>query len=365
MDLLDRLRVRADDLARATNIEGVRAAIRHIQAAERHFKRASEEGDEEALNDVIYRTNQAFEGMLKEAFSVLTNSDGSKKSPYEIEKHLLDKNVLAERVLVLFKNYRQEWRNPSTHDHRLFFDEQEALLAIVSVSAFANILLDQIVEAVSYAAEQRALAETPPAAAPSETKKTEHPLGHQVAHFLTQFAVSQHQGVTEDDGAPSGRPSEFAIIGQLSAFLATVAPDLEIIREPMVGDDRHLRPDLLVKRGKESTVIEVKATSPRARSIARAVEQVRAYLTAGNFSDGTLFFAPYGGYTDVSVAEIWFESAGLSRVIRVISSASASDDLWHDLAEYASSNVSSAPVEKLLPGTYRSVAADKAADPLR
>jgi len=345
MDLLDRLRSRTNDLARTTDVEGVRAAIRHIQAAERHYQRASEEGDEEALNDVIYRTNQAFEGMLKEAFGVLSSSDGNKKSPYEIEKHLLEKNVLTERVLVLFKNYRQEWRNPSTHNHLLFFDEQEALLAIVSVSAFANILLDQIVEAENFAAEQRMLAETPPAIDTSVSTKVPQPFSYQVAHMLGRFARSRHVAAMSEEGAAGGRQSEFALVGQISAFLKTVAPDIEIAREPLLGEDRGLRPDIIVRRGTESTVVEIKATSPGSKSIMRGIEQLRAYVTVGDFSDGILFFASQGGYTDVSILEMQFETTGISRTLRIVSSDAASSTYWFEMSEYWQAMSAQAKVE--------------------
>jgi len=334
MDLLDRLRSRTNDLARITDVEGVRAAIRHIQAAEHHYWRASEEGDEEALNDVIYRTNQAFEGMLKEAFGVLSSSDGNKKSPYEIEKHLLEKNVLAERVLVLFKNYRQEWRNPSTHNHRLFFDEQEALLAIVSVSAFANILLDQIIEAENFAAEQRVLAETPPAIDTFVETEVPQPFGYQVAHMLGRFARSQHVVAMSEEVSAGERQSEFAIVGQICAFLKTVAPDIEIVREPLLGGVRGLRPDIIVNRGTESTVVEIKAAPPGSRSIVGGIEQLRTYMTVGDFSDGILFFASQSGYTDVSILEAQFETTGVSRTLRVVSSDAASNRYWHEVFEY-------------------------------
>ncbi len=70
--------------------------------------------------------------------------------PFQIEKHLENEDLLKERVLNQFTNYRTEWRNKSTHDYQLFFASQEALLAIVSVSAFFNILLDQMLEKYSF-----------------------------------------------------------------------------------------------------------------------------------------------------------------------------------------------------------------------
>ena len=134
MDLLEEFRGKSELLSNEGVYEGLQAAIRHVQAAERHFFRARKFNDDDLLNDVIYRTNQAFEGMLKEAYAVLTGQVNTRITPHKVEKHLPEENVFPPRVLELFTNYRQEWRNPSTHDHKLFFSDQEALLAIVGLA---------------------------------------------------------------------------------------------------------------------------------------------------------------------------------------------------------------------------------------
>lgn len=90
MDLVSEIREKLKALESDSSFDGISAAIRHIEVAERHLKRARNENEEDFLNDVIYRTNQSFEGMLKEAYTVLTGRDGTKLSSYQIEQHLLD-----------------------------------------------------------------------------------------------------------------------------------------------------------------------------------------------------------------------------------------------------------------------------------
>src|SRR5207253_11231210 len=109
--------------------------------------------DEHRYTDVIYRTNHAFEGILKEAYITLADKPADKLTPFEIEEYLLKSNALRGRVVDLLTNYRQNWRNPSTHDYQLFFSKQESFLAIVTVSAFASILLDQMLERIAYKAK--------------------------------------------------------------------------------------------------------------------------------------------------------------------------------------------------------------------
>ena len=92
------------------------------------MKRGREELDPDSYNDVVYRTNQA-EGILKEAYAIIEDADATRLSPNEIEQYFVNKKKLTKRVWALFKNYRQQWRNPATHDHTLLFSEQEAILA--------------------------------------------------------------------------------------------------------------------------------------------------------------------------------------------------------------------------------------------
>jgi hypothetical protein len=73
-------------------------------------------GDETAFTDAIYRTNQAFEGSLKEAYRVLTGKNPLKLRPFDIETFFQEQRILRSRVLAQFSNYRTEWRNPATHD---------------------------------------------------------------------------------------------------------------------------------------------------------------------------------------------------------------------------------------------------------
>jgi hypothetical protein len=65
MDLLQELRRKVSEIDPHDKVDGINAAIRHIELADRFLSRARSEHDPDLFNDVIYRTNQAFEGMLK------------------------------------------------------------------------------------------------------------------------------------------------------------------------------------------------------------------------------------------------------------------------------------------------------------
>ena len=93
--------------------------------------------------------------------------------------------------------YRTEWRNPSTHDYKLDFDEDEALLAIASVCAFAIVLLDQITEKLNF---DRAKAAAPPTYSKDVTK----PLAEAVAEAVLGFRYRPTAGGTSGTRAGSG-----------------------------------------------------------------------------------------------------------------------------------------------------------------
>ena len=125
MDLLKLLKDKAEYFSTSEQDRGISSVVSHIEIAERHYE-GGKSGDDYLFNDVVYRSNQAFEGALKEAYRIITGRDSSRITPHKIEKYLEQNNVLKERVLQLFTNNRTEWRNKSTHDYNLYFSEQEA-----------------------------------------------------------------------------------------------------------------------------------------------------------------------------------------------------------------------------------------------
>src|SRR5215216_5455525 len=187
MNLLEILRSRIGSLPEGDYTQGLKAILRHIEVAGRHLERGQTSAEDTAFTDAIYRTNQAFEGSLKEAFRVLADKDPAGDSPFNIENYLQQQNILRPRVLAQFTNYRREWRNPSTHDYRLDFDEDEALLAIVTVSAFAIVLIDQIAERVSFE-QAKAVAAAQPSPSPEP-----QPLLEQVSMLIERFTVQFNQ----------------------------------------------------------------------------------------------------------------------------------------------------------------------------
>ena len=120
--------------------------LQHLAIAEIHFENGRNKREEFLFSDVIYRTNQVFEGILKEAYEVLVGKDSTKVTPFKIEEYFVSNDIFKPKVIDYFRRYRTDWRNTSAHDFRLVFDESEAFLAISTVSAFCYVTVDQILQ---------------------------------------------------------------------------------------------------------------------------------------------------------------------------------------------------------------------------
>lgn len=140
MDILKEIEEQVDSIKKVDSSTYLDSIFTHLSRAEFYYKQGK--NDVNFFNDVIYRSNQAYEGALKESYKVLagkSDEEVKRKTPNEIENFFENNNIFRERVLQLFKNYRQEWRNKSTHDHKLFFDENEAFIALVNVTSFTHL----------------------------------------------------------------------------------------------------------------------------------------------------------------------------------------------------------------------------------
>ncbi|MGS0496325.1 hypothetical protein ACU8V4_03495 [Pseudoalteromonas mariniglutinosa] len=285
MDLLKLIKSKSSSFSGTQSQQGLDAVIHHIEIAELHFEQGRENG-EHLFTDVIYRSNQAFEGALKEAYRVLNSSDPARKTPFQIEQYFESSNVLKERVLNQFTNYRTEWRNKSTHDYQLFFSSQEALLAIVSVSAFFNILLDQMLEKHAYEMEKARLSHLSKSVFSDVDNYESLGFMQQCIELLTHFSAELSQ---ELDGRES--PREYELLGKLSGFISAADPEIKIATEKAIDHaSGKLRLDLLLEKGESSVIVEMKRPSIEWKRRAReGLEQLRHYLIATKLVHGIVF----------------------------------------------------------------------------
>lgn len=278
MDVQSILVAKISGLPSGEHSEGLKAVRAHIESAIRHFRRGQQEGAETYFTDAIYRCNQAFEGSIKEAYRVLASKNPEKVSLAEIETFLASGTVLRKKVLDQFTNYRREWRNPSTHDYKLDFDEDEALVAIVSVAVFSIVLCDQIESKLAFLSAQAAASATPPTQLPAGD-----PLD-QVAEVVKRFAESYKYPA-------SARSTPLAAVqhveGTLGGFLAAELSKLALTVKSNVMLGRNFEADLLVQGVNERIVIELKLTRrPQAVVLEQALRHVERLIGVGHASGG-------------------------------------------------------------------------------
>jgi hypothetical protein len=284
MDLIALVREKIDGLEKGEYSPGLHAVLLHIETAYRHLTRGRKEADETAFTDSIYRTNQAFEGSIKEAYRVLAEKDPDHMAPFDIETYLDKNNIFRARVLKHFKNYRTEWRNASSHDYKLDFDENEAFLAVVSVTAFSCLLLDEIAEKLAYL---KSVAETE-----AQQELIKHPISLSGTNLISSV-VEAMQEFSKFYGPPEEllRAPGSQIIGALHGFLTTTLPDVEITPQAQLDADHHHTLDLLIQRDNEAIAVEVKRRYTK-KNWEDNFFQLKYYMLLNNIETGILLFLP-------------------------------------------------------------------------
>ena len=285
MDLLKLIKDKCDPFSDPDIIHGLKSVISHLEIAELHLEKGKM-GDDYFFTDVIYRCNQAFEGSLKEAYKVFAGED-TEKSPYEIEHYFEGTSILKERVLALFTNYRKEWRNKSTHDYKLYFTDQEAFLALVSICAFFNILLDEMLEKKAYNQQK----EDSTSIGISAILVKEQTLLDEITQIILEFSKKAPSLMK---GSAIPRYIEKELIGTFSAYLSSVDDNLKTITEyPIPFENFKLRADIFIQNDRGSLIIEIKRpTNNISQRLRDGRKQLISYMTASETNEGIIYIPP-------------------------------------------------------------------------
>lgn len=145
MDNLGILRKKLSLLHNNELNDGVHCIFNHLIQAEKHFINGLEDKNVDLFNDVIYRTNQAYEGILRLAYKIILKKQDKNKSNQEIEETLLKEKIINQRTKDYISLYRGDFRNCSIHDYQLVFTESDAFMAITNVTGFLYTLLNQLI----------------------------------------------------------------------------------------------------------------------------------------------------------------------------------------------------------------------------
>lgn len=309
MDIIAILQKKTSLLDSGEHSAGLKATLSHIETAFRHLTRGQKDEDQTAFTDAVYRTNQAFEGAIKEAYRVLTKKNPENVRPYDIESHFSKSGTFRQRVLDQFTNYRKEWRNPSTHDYKLDFNESEAFLAIVSVTAFSCLLLDEIAQQLAHDKEVAAVQEIADKVR-NEVNVIDGDLLTRTVEALKIYFL-QHA----DQQVEKGTAAQW--LGSVSGFLAAIIPEATITTDAPLGADKlHVTADLLVECGNERVIVEVK-NRLNILTYKSVLNQVEHLMRTSGISDGVIFFLPtmLNGEKIYEAENVIFDGRGRLRTI--------------------------------------------------
>lgn len=323
MDIAEKLRLAVKAVPEGDHTPGLTAIVRHVEAAIRHYDRAETAEDEDAYTDCIYRTNQVYEGSLKEAHRILSGKPPP-KTLYEIENYFDGDSKIRSRVIQQMKRYREDYRNPSTHDYKLDFDENEAMLAILSVSAFAKLLVSQMKAKL----EADSLKNDP----------TFQPLGKvqqksaTVADFALELAQSLHRFLN-DDAETSALVSREPL-ALVTAFLEKSG--LQVTRDVYMETDADWFEWDMIVTNKSGFKVPIEVKTSRGRYspaiAASRVDQVRRFAQVGEFPFALLVEGAGRGERYVCEQVIKSDRVTIFRVGRSVDSlTSASDEASPEL----------------------------------
>ena len=201
-------------------------------------------------------------------------------SQHKIEEYFSENQVFNERVKNLFSEYRKNWRNSSTHDYLLSFTEEEAVLAINTVTSFIYLLINQISEKIAYNNQMSNMAAIYQSM--GRVNRIKQKFDEYVVDLLLDFATNIN---TEDF---SSTIEEYEMAGKLNAFLNYTDPEINVYREVAVGKQGKYRPDFVLEANGKKIILELKRNL-ELKGEQVATEQLLAYLQAARVNAGILF----------------------------------------------------------------------------
>lgn len=285
MDILKSIKDQVKEIKKLSGKYSFEQIIIHIERAELYYLEGIKKNDDNFFTDVVYRTNQAFEGSLRQSYMVLANKTEKQtksKRTFNIEEYFESNSIFNDRVLKLFENYRKEWRNESSHDHKLFFNQSEAFLAVINVSSYIYVLFNQIIEKLAFLKQQEELKEQ------KEKKTLISKIFNKEGLSLKDKTVELIKEISIDNNQLSYDTKEIEIIGMLNAFLEFASPDVKVNTQYKVqANGNFYRPDIYIEYKKEKIIIEIKKTLSQNMS---HEDQLVEYLKVIGIEEGILWY---------------------------------------------------------------------------
>lgn len=318
MDLIFEIKRKVSEALPPDFFPGIYNVINHLQMAEHYWQEAKGSIEEYLFTDAVLRANHAFEAALGEAYKLVCGKDPEGLSVKELYQYLDEQNIFKDKEAQTFHRYLEDWEIPAETDEQLFFSEQEAMLAIINVSAFFLILVEQVIEIASYEKAKYFLGWDRAERIHKEIERYgEKFFLDKVVTLLRLFSAELFY-IEERENAPA----EYEMLGYLRGFLEIAAPDLEVeIDKRIEMGEAHTHLDMIIRQNDESILIETKRSNQIKGSIFdidNAISQLSGYMTATSTEKAVLFYLPILGSTDLASRDIEMEVDGKSQSIKVV-----------------------------------------------
>lgn len=241
-------------------VKKLKIILNHLEVAEKHFISGINDCEIDLFNDAIYRTNQAYEGILRLAYENILEKPEKNKTNIEIEKTLLQEKIINERTKNYISLYRGDFRNSSIHNYQLRFNESDAFMAINNTTSILYTLINQLLihDAYLVMKEKNHLIE-------DEVKV----LIHKNLNFidLLKEALLIFPNIYFKNPKGSDFNNGFYIIGELQAYLEKINSNWKITILPGIEDMKMMElleqanvsspPDLIIEHQEEMIRIDI------------------------------------------------------------------------------------------------------------
>ncbi|WP_422105069.1 hypothetical protein [Winogradskyella sp.] len=317
MDALNPVKEQVERINTLRSNLNLNSVITHIERANLFFERGKKEYDEQYFTDVVYRTNQAFEGCSRQGYMVLAGKSEEQAQDikaYQIESYFIENNILSDRVLPQFKNYRDNWRNESAHNFKLFFNEEEAYFAILNVLSYAYVLFNQMITKLGEEIEIERLRKEAIKIKKIKgmIKKKGLSLKEKIITLIEYFDKEYEISKSKIDDNTVFFIKEAEVIGMLIAYLSEMTnSEMTIQAEKRLesGSSRGLIADICIEYKGEKLIVELKRFGRR--TIDSYTEQISMYLQAASTNEGVVYiYNPTKVQTELKRKDLKIESRG-------------------------------------------------------
>ena len=275
MDFTAIIQSNIDSILELRDLSGLKNIIRHLRRAEELYSQGLNQEENEFFTESILRNNLAFEAILREAYNVYSEPSSKDKSLFEIENFFLNNNILSERIMTEFQNYRKKWRNLSTHSYSLYFDKHDALFSLTSLLGFSSILLSEILRKVIYDHEL---------SKDQNTNSTNNP-DQKLIEYVMESIVKWVKSLNHEQDY---QLREVEITAMLKAYFENHS-SVPLNIQYDYKTETNNRIDLLISKGDEKVIIELKRNLYLSH-VDRGLAQLTTYMQSIENSDGVLFF---------------------------------------------------------------------------